>query len=124
MEAAPQKSNHKYLYASFREDKRPQEGFSKELISVDYQKYKNVTTMDELNTWPYKGVDTLPKAVYRLLDRTPNQNFFGTKVGAAYEWMTVKEVIERAKHIAAGISALDMVPDIEAEGTTYKFLGI
>ena len=28
------------------------------------------------------------------------------------------------KLIAAGIAALDMVPDVEAEGTTYKFLGI
>jgi len=80
--------------------------------------------MDELNTWPYKGITTLPKAIYRLLDKTPNQNFFGTKVGAAYQWMTVKEVIERAKLIAAGISALDMIPDVEAEDTTYKFLGI
>tara|TARA_B110000305_G_C19209549_1_gene525162 strand:- start:404 stop:778 length:375 start_codon:yes stop_codon:yes gene_type:complete len=124
MEAAPQQTNHKFLYGKFREDKRPEDGFSKELISCDYHKYASVTTMDELNTWPFKGVDTLPKAIYRLLDRTPNQNYFGTKVGAAYQWMTVKEVIERAKLIAAGIAALDMIPDVEAEGTTYKFLGI
>lgn len=124
MEAAPKQTNHKHLYARFREDKRPQEGFSKELISVDYDKYRNVTTMDELNTWPFKGIDTLPKAIYRLLDRMPNHSFFGTKVGAAYQWMTVKEVIEKAKLVAAGIAALDMIPDVEAEGTTYKFLGI
>ena len=122
--SAPKEKANKFLYGTFREDVRPQDGFSKELISVDYQKYRNVTTMDELNTWPFKGVDTLPKAIYRLLDRTPNQQYFGTKVGAAYQWMTVREVIEKAKWIAAGIAALDMIPDIEAEGTTFKFLGI
>ena len=38
--------------------------------------------------------------------------------------MTLKEVSETAQNIAAGCMALDLVPEVEAEGTTYRFIGI
>jgi len=71
-------------YAFFRDDKEAEKGFSKELISYEYLKYQKKTTMDELNVLPFPGVDTLLKALYRLYERTPDHELFGTKVGATY----------------------------------------
>jgi len=56
--------------------------------------------------------------------RIPNHPLFGTKRGPKYEWMTLKEVSDTAKEIAAGCMALDLVPEVQAEGTTYRFIGI
>ena len=40
------------------------DGFSKELISKDFEKLKSESnTYDTLNSWPYEGVDTLYKAL-------------------------------------------------------------
>ena len=54
---SPQISNmaQNFKYAYWREDKPAEAGFSKELISAKFDDYKNVTTMDELNTWPDGG---------------------------------------------------------------------
>jgi hypothetical protein len=49
-------------YGFWRMDKNPQPGFSRELISADFEKIKNTTTMDELEVLPFEGVDTLLKA--------------------------------------------------------------
>ena len=35
--------------------------------------------MDELNTWPFEGVDTLMKALMRLHGNMPNHQLLGTK---------------------------------------------
>lgn len=48
----------------------------------------------------------------------------GTKVGNEYQWMTIKETVETAKHIAAGCAALDLAPLVEAEDRPWRFLGI
>jgi long-subunit acyl-CoA synthetase (AMP-forming) len=48
----------------------------------------------------------------------------GTKRKAAYEWITLKQVSEKAQAIASGCMALDLVPEIQAEDTTYRFIGI
>lgn len=53
--------------------------------------------MDELNMWPHPGVDTMPKALERLESIMPNHELFGTKKGNAYEWMTVREVLNKSK---------------------------
>ena len=127
-----------FKYATFREDKEAEPGYSKELISCDYQKYyKDTTSMDELNTWPFPGVDTLTKALMKLQTDRPNHQLLGTKVGKAaelgvkgsvstlrYEWMTVKEVVETSKHLAAGIASKGLIPDVEAEERTWRFLGL
>lgn len=40
------------------------EGFSKELISKDFEKFKSEhNTYDTLNSWPFEEVDTLYKAL-------------------------------------------------------------
>lgn len=45
-------------------------------------------------------------------------------MGGKYEWMTLKEISETAKKFAAGATALNLCPEVEAEGRTWKFLGI
>ena len=46
----------------------------------------------------------------------PNHELFGTRVGDAYEWMTVTEILKTSKLIAAGIESMELTPTIEAEG--------
>lgn len=48
----------------------------------------------------------------------------GTRKGNAYTWQSWKEVDERARHISFGMIAMNLAPDIEAEGTVYRFIGI
>jgi hypothetical protein len=38
--------------------------------------------------------------------------------------MTVKDVADTAHLLASGCMALDLVPEVEAEDTTYRFIGI
>lgn len=59
-------------YGFFRDDKKAEPGFSRELISSDYPKFADVTNMDELNIWPHPGVDTMIKALERLESKMPN----------------------------------------------------
>jgi hypothetical protein len=58
------------------------------------------------------------------LVRIPTHECFGTKRGNKYEWMTVKEVCDTALELASGCMALDLVPEVQAEGTTFRFIGI
>ena len=120
-------SNIKYGF--FRDDKEAEPGFSKELISMDFKKFESKTTMDELNVWPHEGIDTLIKALNRLEGINKNHQIFGTKAGDEksgfrYDWITIEEAMSTAKLLAAGFEAKGLVPDIEAEDTTWKFLGI
>lgn len=48
----------------------------------------------------------------------------GTRVGDAYEWLTFKEVDEIAKNLSFGMLSMDMIPDIQAEGRPWRFIGI
>ena len=51
-------------YGFFRDDSPLMDGFSKELISKDFEKFQSESnTYDNLNSWPYEGVDTLYKAL-------------------------------------------------------------
>ena len=53
-----------------------------------------------------------------------SKNFLGTKVGSTYEWMSFKEVEQTARNFAAGAEKLGLVKDVEAEGKTWRFIGI
>jgi hypothetical protein len=59
-------------YATWREDKDPVPGFSRELISSDYYDFiQDQTSLDELYVLPFPGVDTILKALKRNLDIYP-----------------------------------------------------
>lgn len=71
-------------YGFFHPDKAAEPGFSKELISMDFQKFKTETNTEEhLNVWPHANeetkIDTLIKGLERIEKRTPNHPLFGTK---------------------------------------------
>lgn len=50
----------------------------------------------------------------------PNHPWLGTKVERngtfAYEWMTAKEVYDKAKNFGAGLIAMNLIPEVEGEG--------
>jgi len=50
----------------------------------------------------------------------PNHPWLGTKVakgsGFEYEWMTAKEVYDKAKNFGAGLVAMNLIPEVEGEG--------
>ena len=41
-----------------------------------------------------------------------------------YQWQTLKEVADNAENFSLGLKALNLCPEIEAEGKKWKFLGI
>lgn len=53
----------KFIYGTWRKDKAREPGFSHELISSDFEHFKDKTTMDELCTWPESGAKTLYHAL-------------------------------------------------------------
>jgi len=114
------------MYARWRTDKPREEGFSHELISCDFDKVKDQTTMDELNVYPYPGIDTLYKSLRRRADdpRMGAMPWLGTRVGTQYQWMSMKESADTAKHFGAGCMALGLIPEVEAEDKTWRFIGI
>jgi hypothetical protein len=114
----------KFKYATWRTDKPKEDGFSHELISVDTDKILKDTDLDTLEALPYPGIDTIFKAFKRNVERIPNNDMLGTRAGDKYEWKTWAQVEERSRHISFGLKALDLAPEIEAEGTTYRFIGI
>lgn len=64
----------------------------------------------------------------------PGNPWLGTKVqtGTApdgkklwgYEWLTVKEAMDQSKLFGAGLMALDLIPEIEADGNMWRMLGL
>ena len=45
-------------------------------------------------------------------------------MGDKYEWMTLTDVDIAIKQIAAGFVKMDLIPEMEAEGTTWRFMGV
>mmetsp|Transcript_4415 Transcript_4415/g.7501 ORF Transcript_4415/g.7501 Transcript_4415/m.7501 type:complete len:185 (-) Transcript_4415:1610-2164(-) len=120
----PAEIDNRISYGYWRSDLPKVDGFSHELISSDFKNVEDRTTVDELMALPYEGIDTVYKALQRNLERIPNTNFFGTRVGDKYEWLTVKEVLGMAENLSYGFKALDLIPDIEAEEQSWRFMGI
>ena len=99
-------------------------GFSHELISSDSAKILNETTLDELEAYPYPGMDTGYKLIKRNLERIPNHDVLGTRAGDKYEWLTWRELDETCENLSHGIKAEGLAPEVEAEGKTWRFMGI
>ena len=115
----------KIQYATWRTDKEKEPGFSHELISIDSKNILNQTDLDTLEAVPFEGVDTIVKAIERNLQKSPNENWLGTRKEKAYVWTSYKDAVEKAKTISLGFKALELIPDIEGEnGNTWKFMGI
>ena len=57
------------------------------MISADWDKIKDQTTMDKLEYF-HEDCDTLYKAFERNVKRIPNHQMLGTKGEKEYEWLT------------------------------------
>ena len=79
VEAVPQGDGveRRIQYASWRQDKDPQEGYSRELISnrVDPRFYDDLGAIPQ----PFGENDTLFKLFKRNVADRPNENFLGTR---------------------------------------------
>lgn len=98
---------------------------SKEYISCDFKLLK-YTNEEELAAMPEPGVDTIFKAMIKRYDdpRTSAMPFLGTRNGAVYEWMNYKETVDTAKHFAAGAMILNLLPEVQADGKNFRFIGV
>jgi hypothetical protein len=114
-----------FVYATWREDKPQEEGFSRELISTDSKfLLERGSNLDELYAVPFEGVDTLLKAMQRNVQRIPNHEMLGTRVGDHYEWITYRDMVSLAENLSYGFMALDMCPVVNAEDKEWRFMGI
>ena len=60
----------------------------------------------------------------RNLERQKNEDWLGTIVDKSYEWMSWNNVAETSKSIGFGLKALNLVPDMQVDGETWRFIGI
>jgi long-subunit acyl-CoA synthetase (AMP-forming) len=115
----------KFNYGYWRTDKEKEPGFSHELISSDAKfLVERGATLDDLYALPFEGIDTLYKAMQRNIEKFPNLDFLGTRVGDKYEWMTYRDMVNVAESLSHGFIALDLVPTMNAEGKDWRFMGI
>jgi len=69
-------------------------------------------------------VDTVVKGYRKLVQKHPNHELLGTRVGDKYEWQTTSQVLEKAELISLGMKALNLAPEVDADGETMRFMGI
>ena len=112
------------IYSYWRTDKPKEEGFSHELVSIEYKVNAGNIDLDNLEQLMYPGIDTLYKAFYRNVEKMPDHKWLGTRVGDEYSWVTFKEVAYRARYLSYGYLALDLIPEVEAEGIKWRMMGI
>jgi len=117
-------SSEEFVYGHWNYDKDIVPGFTHELISCDTPQILDRCDLETLDALPYEGVDTLYKAFLRNVQRIPNNEFLGGRVDDHYEWWTFREAGELAENLSHGMIALDMVPEVEAEESKWRFVGI
>lgn len=113
-------------YGYWRTDKPKEPGFSHEFISKDAKWYCENTeaTLEDLHGLANPEADTLYKAFYATVQKYPENPWLGTRKGSAYTWLTFQDSADIAANLSYGMYRLGLVPDIEAEGKTYRFMGI
>jgi hypothetical protein len=112
------------IYATWREDKAPQKGYSRELISVDTPK----EFIDNLGGQPGYSADCHTYLDYfeRVVNSRGGDRFLGTRVRLAdvdgkpafggYAWKTYEEVAHTAQKLARGINKLGLAVETEGDG--------
>lgn len=79
--------------------------------------------MDNLDIVATKEVNTIYKAFMETVERIPNNNFLGTRVGDEYEWITFRDGAEISETLSLGIIDLDLCPKKHEEGRDWRFMG-
>jgi long-subunit acyl-CoA synthetase (AMP-forming) len=91
---------------------------------TDKHDLSEMPSSPRLEALPYPDCDTLLKAFRRNVEKIQNADMMGTHVNEVYQWTTWAQAEERARHIAFGIKEFNLAPDIDAEDTVYRFIGI
>ena len=94
------------------------------MISPDFEYIKDQTDLDTLEALAYPGIDTLYAAMHRNAKRIADNGWLGTRVGNEYKWLSWKEVAEISENIGHGLRELNLIPDMQAEGKSWRFIGI
>ena len=77
---------------------------------------------------PYPEVTTIWNAFTRTAGRIPDLDFIGsrdpTQEGAPYVWKKWGQVETIVNELAAGFVKLNLMPETEDEGRTWRLMGI
>lgn len=113
-------------YGYWRTDKPKEAGFSHEFISKDSKWYcdKTGANLEDLDGLVDPSVDTLYKAFYATVKQYPENPWLGTREGKSYKWLTFQDAADISANLSYGMYRLGLIPDIEAEGKSYRFMGI
>lgn len=114
----------KFKYGYWRTEKPKEEGYSHEIISCHFNKIRPKVDLDSLETLPFPKIDTILKAFERNVNLSPDDEFLGTRVDNKYKWLSFKQVRMNALNFAAGAHKLGLIPEVEAEGQRWRFMGI
>ena len=113
-------------YAYWRTDKPKENGFSHELVAYESDALLDGRTdLETLDVQPYPGINTVLKAVYRNVERIPNNDFLGTRKGNEYEWITWRDGVQMAEELSHGLVAYNLIPELDGEGDgkQWRFMG-
>jgi long-chain acyl-CoA synthetase len=117
----------KFIYGRWNDDKPAEEGFSKELISSDFDIIKaKGATLDDMHATPFENVNTLYDAMKRNIDRIPNQECYGTRHGDEYKWINYKDAMDTAEKASHGMMMLKLCPTLTFDGDEkeWRMMGI
>ena len=99
-----------------------EEGYSDHLVSWVNENPKELTGPID------PQCPTVIHAFKNTAKKFGSHNFLGrrddTKEGRPYVWMTWSEADTFTVDMARGIKALNLMPEIQAEGSTWKFMGV
>ena len=93
-------ANQEIKYAYWRTDKAKEEGFSHELISYQTDALLAESDLETLDYKPFPGIDTVLKAIRRNVERIPDGNLWGTRVGNEYKWVSWKDGLELSENFS------------------------
>ena len=121
-------------YASWRTDKEPSPGYSRELISdrVDPKDYDNLDVEANIG----QEEDTILNLFRRNVRALGDAPFLGTRPQlpeldgrgkpqfGEYVWQSYTEASAITENFAKGMVKLDLSPEVEGEGKLWRFIGI
>ncbi len=117
--------SHEAVYGYWNMDKPQEPGYTREMVAMDAKNnLLDKCSVDALDALPYEGVDTFYKALLRNVERIPNNEFLGGRAGDKFEFWTFREVAELSEHLANGIMAFNLSPEVEAEDKVWRFVGL
>lgn len=86
--------------------------------------FRNPKFRDGLLTTPSGEMSTLFDLVQKSFSLHARNPMLGTKTQYGYVWKTYQDVKDLATSFGSGLEALELCPEVDADGSVYKFLGL